>query len=86
MTWEILSGFVVLLGAVISIMNVVVKVNRSLISLEETVRQLLGYIEKQDRRNGHFYSELNILDKRVTVLEERALRWSLQEVKNEVVK
>ena len=70
MTWEILSGFVVLLGAVISIMNVVVKVNRSLISLEETVRQLLGYIEKQDRRNGHFYSELNILDKRVTLLEE----------------
>ncbi len=69
MTWEIISGFVVLLGAVISIMNVVVKVNRSLISLEETVRRLNDYIEKQDERNGHFYRELNMLDKRVTVIE-----------------
>ena len=69
MTWEIISGFVVLLGAVISIMNVVVKVNRSLISLEETVRRLNRYIEKQDERNGHFYRELNTLDKRVTLIE-----------------
>ena len=73
MTWEILSGFAVLLGAVISIMNIVVKVNKSLISLEETVRSLKVYMEKQDIKNGHFYDELNILDKRVTLLEERAL-------------
>lgn len=73
MTWEIISGFAVLLGAVISIMNIVVRVNRSLISLEETVRSLKIYMEKQDKRNGHFYSELNILDKRVTLLEEKAL-------------
>ena len=69
MTWEIVSGFAVLLGAVISIMNIVVRVNRSLISLEETVRRLTGYIEKQDARNEHFYSKLNTLDKRVTLLE-----------------
>ena len=69
MTWEIVSGFAVLLGAVISIMNIVVKVNRSLISLEETVRRLMDYMEKQDERNGHFYDQLNILDKRVTLLE-----------------
>ena len=72
MTWEIVSGFTVLLGAVISIMNIVVKVNRSLISLEETVRRLTDYIEKQDSRNEHFYRKLNILDKRVTLLEERS--------------
>ena len=77
MTWEIISGFAVLLGAIISIMNIVVRVNRSLISLEQTVRQLLDYIEKQDKRNGHFYSELNILDKRVTVLEEKYPRGAL---------
>ncbi len=69
MTWEILSAFIVLLGAVISIMNIVVKVNKTLISLEDTVRSLKEYIEKQDKRNGHFYSQLNILDKRVTLLE-----------------
>lgn len=71
MTWEILSGFTVLLGAVISIMNVVVRVNRSLISLEETVRQLKEYMEHQGAKNEHFYRQLNILDKRVTLLEER---------------
>ena len=73
MTWEIITGFTVLLGAVISIMNVVVKVNRSLISLEETVRQLRTYMERQGTKNEHFYSELNILDKRVTVLEEKLI-------------
>ena len=73
MTWEIITGFTVLLGAVISIMNVVVKVNRSLISLEETVRQLRAYMERQGTKNEHFYNELNILDKRVTVLEEKMI-------------
>ncbi len=70
MTWEILSAFIVLLGAVISIMNVVVKVNKTLISLEETVRVLREYIEKQDKKNGHFYNQLNILDKRVSIIEK----------------
>lgn len=73
MTWEIITGFTVLLGAVISIMNVVVRVNRSLISLEETVRQLKTYMERQGAKNEHFYNELNILDKRVTLLEERTI-------------
>ncbi len=71
MTWEIISGFAVLLGAVISIMNVVIKVNRTLTSLEETVRQLKDYMEHQGAKNEHFFRELNILDKRVTLLEER---------------
>ena len=74
MTWEIVSGLAVLLGALISIMNIVVKVNRSLISLEETVRRLQDYIEKQDGKNGHFFTKLNILDKRVTLLEEFSSR------------
>lgn len=70
MTWEILSAFIVLLGAVISIMNIVVRVNRTLISLEETVRGLKEYIEKQDKKNGHFYNQLNILDKRISIVEK----------------
>ena len=69
MTWEIISGFTVLLGAVISVMNIVVKVNKTLISLEATVRRLTDYMEAQDKRNGHFYSNLSSLDKRVTLLE-----------------
>lgn len=73
MTWEIVTGFIVLLGAVISIMNVVVKVNRTLVSLEETVRQLKDYMEKQGDKNEHFYNALASLDKRVTILEEKAL-------------
>ncbi len=71
MSWEIISGLIVLIGAFISMMNVVVRVNRSLVSLERTVQNLMDYMEKQEKRNGHFYSMLNILDKRVTVIENR---------------
>ena len=70
MTWEIVAGLILLSGGFISVMNVVVRVNRTLTALEETVRNLKDYIEKQDKRNGHFYEGLNILDKRVTVLEK----------------
>ncbi len=73
MTWEIITGFTVLLGAVISIMNIVVKVNRTLTSLEETVRSLKSYMERQSAKNEHFFRQLNILDKRVTLIEERGL-------------
>ena len=69
MTWEIMSGLIVLSGAFISVMNVVIRVNRTLVSLEKTVQSLKEYMEKQERRNEHFYSVLNILDKRVTVIE-----------------
>ncbi len=69
MTWEIISGFTVLIGAVISVMNIVVKVNRTLINLEAAVRSLTGYMKAQEKRNGHFYGRLNILDKRITLLE-----------------
>ena len=51
-------------------MNIVVKVNKTLISLEETVRGLKEYIEKQDKKNGHFYNQLNILDKRISIIEK----------------
>lgn len=69
MTWEIVSGLIMLAGSFISVLNVVVKVNRTLVSLEKTVQDLIGYMEKQEKRNGHFFSSLNILDKRVTVIE-----------------
>ena len=69
MTWEIMSGLIVISGAFLSVMNVVIRVNRTLVSLEKTVQSLKEYMEKQERRNEHFYSVLNILDKRVTVIE-----------------
>lgn len=69
MTWEIMSGLIVLFGAFLSVMNVVVKVNRTMVSLEKTVQSLKEYMEKQEKRNEHFYSVLNILDKRVTLIE-----------------
>lgn len=71
MTWEILSGLIVILGAFISVMNVVVRVNKTLINLEATVRRLTEYMDAQEKRNGHFYDRLNNLDKRITLLENR---------------
>ena len=46
MTWEIMSGLIVLSGAFISVMNVVIRVNRTLVSLEKTVQSLKEYMEK----------------------------------------
>ena len=74
MTWEIVTGLIVLTGGFISVMNVVIKVNRTLITLEEAVRNLREYIEMQDKRNEHFFDSLNNLDKRVAIVERIVFR------------
>ena len=52
--WETVAGAVTLIGAFISVMTVVVKVNGTMTRLEEAVRQLREFIENQDERNEHF--------------------------------
>lgn len=69
MSWEITVGIITLLGAFISVMSVVVKVNGTLTRLDETVRQLREFIEDQDRRNDSFVKTLASHETRITVLE-----------------
>lgn len=70
--WETVAGAVTLIGAFISVMTVVVKVNRTMTRLEEAVRQLREFIENQDERNEHFVSKLASHETRISLLENRS--------------
>ena len=69
MTWEILVGLTTLLTSFLSIMSVVVKVNRSLVSLEGAVKQMTTTLEKQGRKNSAFSGQLLDHEKRLVRLE-----------------
>ena len=69
-TWEIVAGIVTLLGAFISVMTVVVKVNGTLTRLDEAVRRLRESIEAQQRQSESFAKTLAAHETRITVLEE----------------
>lgn len=69
MTWEILVGLTTLLTSFLSIMSVVVKVNRSLVSLEGAVKQMTATLEKQQRKNSSFSGQLLDHEKRLVRLE-----------------
>lgn len=70
MTWEIAVGIFALIGAFIPILNVVVKVNKTLCSLEIVVKQIQECIEEQSTKNGIFYTRLSEHDIRLTRLED----------------
>ena len=54
MTWEIAVGFFTILSSLIAAMGVVVKVNRTLTMLDDSVRQLTRFMEKQSDKNHDF--------------------------------
>ena len=81
MTWEIFVGLTTLLTAFLSIMSVVVKVNRSLVSLESAVKQMTSTLEKQQRKNSSFSNQLLDHEKRLIRLE--ATRQGQEEQKEE---
>ena len=70
--WETVAGAVTLIGAFISVMTVVVKVNGTMTRLEEAVRQLREFIENQDERNEHFVNKLASHETRISLLENRS--------------
>ncbi len=70
MTWEILVGLAGILTPFLSVMSVVVKVNRSLVSLENAVKQMTLTLEKQHKKNGNFALQLSDHEKRIFFLEK----------------
>ena len=70
MTWEIAVGLFTLVSALISVMNVVVKVNRTLTSLEGAVNRLNVSMEKQSTKNREIFDELDDHSLRLAIPEE----------------
>ena len=58
MTWEIAVGFFTIVGAFSAVMQVVMKINRPLICLDDSVRQLKKFMEKQAKKNEDFVKKL----------------------------
>ena len=70
MTWEIVLGLFAILSAFIAVFNVVVRVNKTLCSLEIVVKQIKECIEDQSAKNGIFFTRLSEHDIRLTKIED----------------
>lgn len=69
MTWEIAVGIFTLVGAFSAVMQVVMKVNRTLVGLDDSVKQLKKFMEKQARKNEDFVKKLAQHELRLSRLE-----------------
>lgn len=70
MTWEIALGMFAIVSAFIPVLNIVVKVNKTLCSLEIVVKQIKECIEDQSAKNGIFFTRLSEHDIRLTKIED----------------
>ena len=66
---NIITGPATLITAFIAIFNIIIKVNRTLCSLEIVVKQLKECIEKQSDKNSDFYSAISDHEVRISNLE-----------------
>ncbi len=69
MTWEIAVGFFTIISSFIAAMSVVVKVNRTLTMLDDSVKQLKIFMEKQSSKNHNFGKILSKHELRIIRLE-----------------
>ena len=69
MTWEIAVGFFTIISSFLAAMSVVVKVNRTLTRLDDSVRQLNYFMEKQSSKNHDFGKMLSGHEIRLVRLE-----------------
>ncbi len=69
MTWEIMTGLMTLCGSLIAVLNIAIRLNRTLTSLEETVRRLDGSVHEQSEKNRNFYEKIGEHEVRLSLLE-----------------
>ena len=69
MTWEIAVGIFTIVGAFSAVMQVVMKVNKTLVCLDDSVRQLTRFMEKQSEKNHGFGKLLSEHEIRLIRLE-----------------
>lgn len=69
MTWEIVVGIITLVSALCSVISVVLRVNRTLVSLEDAVHQLRSFMETQSAENQTVRKLLTNLERRLSRVE-----------------
>ena len=70
MTWEIAVGMFTIVGAFSAVMQTVLKVNKTLIGLDESVKQLKKFMERQSKKNEDFGKKLAQHEIRLLRLED----------------
>ena len=70
MTWEIAVGFFTIVTSFLAAMSAVVKVNRTLTMLDDSVRQLTRFMERQSEKNHGFGKLLSEHEIRLIRLED----------------
>ncbi len=71
MTWEIAVGLFTLLSAFLSVTKVVLKVNRTLTSLEIAVNRLNEFMENQSSKNQTMRKTLREHEARLAAIEQK---------------
>ena len=69
MTWEILCGLITILSSMIAVGTVLVKLIRTLATLESAVRELKEFITRQTGKNDYFFKEIARIDREIAALE-----------------
>ena len=69
MTWEILCGLITILSSMIAVGPVLVKLIRTLATLESAVRELKDFITRQTGKNDYFFKEIARIDREIAALE-----------------
>lgn len=70
MTWEIAIGIFTLVGAFSAVMQVVMKINKTLVELDDSVKQLKKFMERQAKKNEDFVKKLAQHELRLSRLED----------------
>ena len=66
-----ICGLITLVTFFIAVGGVLVKLIRTLATLESAVRELREFITRQSGKNDYFYKELTRMDKQLASLEEK---------------
>ena len=69
MTWEIAVGFFTIVSAFVYAMSIVIKINRTLTMLVDSVKQLTRFMERQSEKNHDFGRHLSDHEIRLVRLE-----------------
>ena len=70
MTWEIAVGFFTIVSTFSAVLSSVMKVNRTLTQLDDSVRQLKDFMERQSDKNEAFGKILTQHELRLMRLED----------------
>ena len=69
MTWEIAVGLFTIVSAFIAVMNIVVRINKTLTMLDMSVNRLNESMKHQSEKNRLIFDELGDHEKRLSRLE-----------------